>query len=91
MQTLLARKQRLLNRQENVGPRKREEIECELEQNVDTPFSFLDEGGGMGACCLPDPADRHAAPEHLVIVSAALAVDCGGAESEGFGGGHARP
>jgi hypothetical protein len=25
----------------NVGPRKREESECELEQNVDTALSFL--------------------------------------------------
>ena len=27
-----------------------------------------------------DPADRHAAPDHGVIVSVALAGDCGGAE-----------
>jgi hypothetical protein len=36
-----------------------------------------------------EPADRHAAPHHRVIVSVALAGDCGGAEGQGFGIGHA--
>ena len=34
------------------------------------------------------PADRHAAPDHRVIVGAALAPDDGRTHAEGFGGGH---